>query len=172
MAFEDDGGGYGYKNPLSTNAYSFKGDWYREGPKVSDYWKGGFKVDNNGLWNKSFGRYNDPDESYLNLTKNKLFDTARRNKDDQDYGSSGSSRGSGGGMSGGGISSHSGEILPGLGVYESGKFSPIVLQAQQNKGLFGDIGGLAGGLGTAFGIFGPLGAPIGAAVGGIADRFV
>lgn len=141
-------------------------DWNGAGKGID--WKSAFDVDKSGLWDKSFGRYNDPSQSYLNQTKNKLFDKAFQNRSNRDYGSQfgGSSQGGGDG-----VAAHSGEVLPGFGVYESGKMAPVVIHAPRKKGVFGDIGGLAGGLGTAFGIFGPLGMPIGAAIGGIADEF-
>lgn len=158
----------GYKNPLGdkTSSWGSSSDWNDSERGVD--WKGGFNVDKSGLWDKSFGRYNNPAESYLNLTKSKLFDKAFQNRNNRDYESQfgGSSQGGGGG-----VAAHSGEVLPGFGVYESGKLSPVVIHAPRKKGIFGDIGGLAGGLGTAFGIFGPLGMPIGAAIGGIADQF-
>lgn len=154
----------GYKNPLGD--LSSSSAWSGSGGGID--WKGGFNVDKSGLWDKSFGRYNNPAESYLNLTKNKLFDTARQKRGNQDSSWSPSGWSQGGG---GGVSAHSGEILPGFGVYESGKLAPLVIHAPQKKGMFGDIGGLAGGIGTALGVFGPLGMPIGAAIGGIADQF-
>ena len=151
----------GYKNP----SWSGNSDWKGAGEGID--WKGGFGVDKSGLWDKSFGRYNNPAESYLNLTKDKLLNKAKKDREDRDYGS----RGSSGGSSGGGISAHSGEILPGFGVYESGKISPVVLNPpQRGGGGFGQLGGMAGALGTGLGIFGPLGSLGGSLVGGIADE--
>ena len=167
MGFYDNSSGY--KNPLSekTPSWASNSPWGRSSGSID--WSGGFNEDKSGLWDKSFGRYNDPAESYLNLTKNKLFDRARKNREDQDTGARYGGWSQGGGN---GVAAYGGEVLPGLGVYEPGKLAPLVIHAPQKKGMLGDIGGLAGGLGTAFGIFGPLGAPIGAAVGGIADQFI
>jgi len=172
----------GYKNPLSgrTPSWASNSAWDKSIGSID--WSGGLNANKGGAWDKSFG-YNDPELTYLNLAKNKLFDKARQNREDQDtrgrydgWRQSGGNAGaaySGWSQSGGNeVASYGGEVLPGLGVYEPGKFAPIVLHAPQKKGMFGNIGGLAGGLGTAFGIFGPLGAPIGAAVGGIADQFI
>lgn len=153
----------GYKNP----SWGSNSDWSK--PRESVDWQGGFKVDKSGLWDKSFGRYNNPAESYLNLTKNKLFDTADRKRRDQED----NRRSTGGSSSGGGaVQSYSGEVIPGaVGVYESGKFSPIVIDLpQRGGGRFGQLGGMAGALGTGLGIFGPLGSLGGALVGGVADE--
>lgn len=139
-------------------------DWNGSGKGID--WKGGYGVDNSGLWDKSFGRYNDPSQSYLNQTKNKLFDTADRKRRDQDYGRSGGSS-----SSGGGVAAHSGEVLPGFGVYESGKFAPVVINPpERGGGRFGQLGGMAGALGTGLGIFGPLGPLAGSLAGGVADE--
>jgi hypothetical protein len=160
----------GYKNPLGDKTPSWGGSnnipsW--GGSNGSVDWKGGYGVDNSGLWDKSFGRYNDPSQSYLNQTKNKLFDTADRKRRDQDSGRSGGSSSS----SGGGVAAHSGEVLPGFGVYESGKFAPVVINPpERGGGRFGQLGGMAGALGTGLGIFGPLGSLGGSLVGGVADQ--
>jgi hypothetical protein len=159
----------GYKNPLGDKTPSWGGSnnipsW--GGSNGSVDWKGGYGVDNSGLWDKSFGRYNDPSQSYLNQTKNKLFDTADRKRRDQDYGRSGGSS-----SSGGGVAAHSGEVLPGFGVYESGKFAPVVINPpERGGGRFGQLGGMAGALGTGLGIFGPLGPLAGSLAGGVADE--
>lgn len=152
----------GYKNPLGDK------DWNGSAGGGID-WKGGFNVDKSGLWDKSFGRYNNPAESYLNLTKNKLFDKATQKRDNQDSSWSPSGWSQGGGDKG--VAAYGGEVFPGLGVYESGKLAPLVIHSPRKRGMFGDIGGLAGGIGTALNVFGPLGMPIGAAIGGIADQF-
>jgi len=157
----------GYKNPLGEKTPSWGGNSNWSGSDGSIDWKGGFGVDKSGLWDKSFGRYNNPAESYLNLTKDKLLNKAKQDREDRDYGN----RGSSGGSSGGGISAHSGEILPGFGVYESGKIAPVVLNPpQKGSGGFGQLGGMAGALGTGLGIFGPLGSLGGSLAGGIADE--
>ena len=77
----------GYKNP----SWSGNSDWKGAGEGID--WKGGFGVDKSGLWDKSFGRYNNPAESYLNLTKDKLLNKAKKDREDRDYGSRGSSGG-------------------------------------------------------------------------------
>jgi hypothetical protein len=155
--------GFGDKTP----SWASDSDWNRSEGGID--WKGGFKVDNSGLWDKSFGRYNDPSESYLNQTKNKLFDTADRKRRGQDYGRSGGSSSSSGG--GGGVAAHSGEVLPGFGVYESGKFAPVVINPpERGGGRFGQLGGMAGALGAGLGIFGPLGPLAGSLAGGVADE--
>jgi hypothetical protein len=138
---KDESGGYGYKNPLSNNMPSWGGS------NDSVDWKGGFEIDKSGLWDKSFGRYNNPAESYLNLTKNKLFDTARQKRDNQDSSWSPSGWSQGGG---GGVAASGGEILPGFGWHESGKLPPLVIHApQKSGGLGGAIGTLAG-IGASF----------------------
>lgn len=150
--------------PLSSN-FNVKPDWIASGSGVD--WNKSLNVDLSGIWDKSYGKYNDPEESYLNKAKSNLFGIARKKRDEDE---SAFGRSSGFGI-GRGMEGSAGQVLPDLGVVYPQQHAPMFIPGQEGKrsGIFGQAGGLAGALGSAFGIFGPLGAPIGAAVGGLID---
>lgn len=149
------------KLPDLSSFGSYKSSTQGFGANDSTNWKSGFGVDKTGLWERSFGQYKDPEESYLNKVKKNLFD---KTKERQQYGFTG---GQGTGVAvGEGSSASGGQVLENFGYIQPAQHAITVAQGTPGRrGFLSQIAGIAAPVVGMMG--GPIAPFISAGLGGI-----